>query len=270
METVLTDYFSPPQWHYHRASLLQWPSQSNTLAVDRLKKLEEVYCHIIEELHFYEPIHLFVEDLKSRNRVMQKLSTRAVDLDRIQIHQFPMNGYLLSNSRPVLLKKGDNVVLLDSKTELKDKAQVFENGETDLNAYMAQKFGFESVDLDVFLNPGSIEVNGTGPLLTTDQILDHPPQPSAISKSEMEVIFNNYLGADQVIWLQGGPEVSGVTPGVAKYTRWLNDQTVLAMIPEDSEDNELQFLMENVEELSQVKLRDGKRLAIGSFVPKRK
>ena len=59
------------------------------------------------------------------------------------------------------------------------------------------------------LEGGSIDVNGTGTLVTTEEcLLDQNVQPRnpGITKGELEELFRKYLGITNVIWLNKGIE----------------------------------------------------------------
>ncbi|MDZ7805722.1 MAG: agmatine deiminase family protein [Gracilimonas sp.] len=106
-------FFMPAEWEQHSATQLHWPSNSDNWSEEMLGKLEEMFCNIIEELHFFEVIHLFVENLKARNRVMNRLSLKAVDLDRIVIHQKKINDIWARDCGPIFAKdeQGSKVIL---------------------------------------------------------------------------------------------------------------------------------------------------------------
>lgn len=264
-------FVMPPEWHRHSATQLHWPSNRRTWPGERLERVEEVYCKIIEDLHFYEPIQLFVESLELRNRVMQKLSLRAVELDRIIIHQQKINDIWARDCGPIFVKKGEEYVITDwGYNAWGEKYPPWEN-DNYLPEFIATKYDLKRVIPDMILEGGSIDVNGAGALLTTESVLLNKNRNPQLSKRDIEERLNKFLGADQVIWLKKGLAGDDTDGHIDDITRWLNEDTVLTMVCEDKNDVNNEALEENLEILRNVKLKNGKALNIETLpLPKTK
>jgi agmatine deiminase len=256
------NFIMPAEWHRHAATQLHWPSNRKTWPGERLDRVEDVYCKIIEELHFFEPIHLFVESLEIRNRVMQKLSGRAVDLDRVIIHQQKINDVWARDCGPIFVKQGNEYLILDwDYNTWGEKYPPWENDNA-LPKYIADKFGVTRVEPGMILEGGSIDVNGAGALLTTESVLLNPNRNPEMSKSEIEEKLKEYLGVDQIIWLKKGLAGDDTDGHIDDITRWLNEDTVLTMVCQDTEDVNYEALQENLEILQTVTLKNGNKLNI--------
>lgn len=252
----------PAEWEQHSATQLNWPSNPETWPEERLERVEEVYCDIIEELHFFEPIHLFVENLGVRDRVMQKLSTRAVDLDRIIIHQQKINDIWARDCGPIFVKEGDEFLITNwGYNAWGEKYPPWEDDDK-LPEYVANKFGLRSVEPGMILEGGSIDVNGKGVLLTTESVLLNPNRNPEFSKDQIEEKLRLYLGVEQIIWLKGGLAGDDTDGHIDDIARFLNEDTVLAMIAENRDDVNYEVLQQNLEILRSVRLKDGRNLNI--------
>ncbi len=261
----------PPEWSRHAATQLHWPSNRKTWPGERLLRVEEVYCQIIEELHFFEPIHLFVESLEVRNRVMQKLSLRAVDLDQLIIHQQKINDVWARDCGPVFVKDGNEYVITDWGYNAWGEKYPPWDADNVLPAYIAKKFGIRRVEPGMILEGGSIDVNGAGALLTTESVLLNTNRNPDLSKLEIEERLKKYLGIEQIIWLKRGLAGDDTDGHVDDITRWLNEDTVLTMICKDPKDVNYEALQENLEILRSVELKNGKKLNIETLpLPKTK
>lgn len=253
----------PPEWSRHAGTQLHWPSNRKTWPGERLERVEQVYCRIIEELHFFEPIHLFVENLETRNRVMQMLSLKAVDLDRIIIHQRKINDVWARDCGPVFVKdqSGENVILDWGFNTWGEKYPPWEDDNA-LPKYVSEKYGIRRVEPGMILEGGSVDVNGEGALLTTESVLLNENRNPQLSKSEIEEKLARYLGAEQVIWLKKGLAGDDTDGHIDDITRWLNPNTVLTMVCEDPNDVNYATLQENLEILEGITLKDGQKLNI--------
>lgn len=261
--TDTTKYTMPPEWSRHSGTQLHWPSNRETWPGERLERVEEVYCRIIEELHFFEPIHLFVENLEVRNRVMQKLSLRAVDLDRIIIHQQKINDVWARDCGPIFVKddEGRFIILDWGYNAWGEKYPPWEDDNA-LPKYVADKYGIQRIEPGIILEGGSIDVNGKGALLTTESVLLNENRNPECSREDIEYKLATYLGIDQVIWLKKGLAGDDTDGHIDDITRWLNADTVLTMICEDPENVNYAALQENLEILQTVRLKNGQKLNI--------
>lgn len=255
-------FLMPPEWHRHSATQLHWPSNRNTWPGERLERVEEVYCRIIEELHFYEPIHLFVENLKVRNHVMQKLSLRAVELDRIFIHQQKINDVWARDCGPIFVKEGDRYVITDWGYNAWGEKYPPWKDDNAIPEFIAAKFGIKRIETGMILEGGSIDVNGNGALLTTESVLLNENRNPEFTKADIEKRLGKFLGADQIIWLKGGLAGDDTDGHIDDITRWLNEDTVLTMVCEDKGEINYEVLQENLKILQSTKLKSGKSLNI--------
>ncbi|MEX0846073.1 MAG: agmatine deiminase family protein [Balneolaceae bacterium] len=264
-------FMMPPEWSHHSATQLHWPSNRETWPGERLDRVEEVYCKIIEELHFFEPIHLFVENLETRNRVMQKLALRAIDLDRIIIHQQKINDVWARDCGPIFVKQDDEYVITDwGYNAWGEKYPPWENDNA-LPAYIAEIYNIKRIEPGMILEGGSIDVNGAGTLLTTEAVLLNKNRNPDLTRNEIEQKLGAYLGIDQVIWLKRGLAGDDTDGHIDDLTRWLNEDTVVTIICEDKSDINYDTLQENLEILKKVKLQSGKSLNIETLpLPKTK
>ena len=59
---------------------------------------------------------------------------------------------------------------------------------------------------ELVLEGGSIDTNGAGVLLTTEECLLSPVQQRnpGVSREQLEQAFHDYLGIDQVLWMNRG------------------------------------------------------------------
>lgn len=252
----------PAEWHRHTATQLHWPSNIENWTEEWLERIEEVYCRIIEELHFFEPIHLFVENLKVRNRVMQKLSLKPVELDRIVIHQRKINNVWARDCGAVFVQKGNKYVIIDWDYNGYGNKSVAWINDNALPSFIANKFGIDRVKPGMILEGGSIDVNGAGALLTTESVLLNKNRNPELTKVQIESKLKEYLGVEQIIWLKKGLAGDGKDGHVGQVARWLNEETVVTSVCENKDGINYEGLQKNIEILRSVKLNNGNNIKI--------
>ncbi|WP_103665133.1 agmatine deiminase family protein [Gracilimonas amylolytica] len=234
-----------PEWGFHSASQMHWPSSIENRSEKFLKNLEDSYSRIIEELHFFEVIHLFVQDLKTRNRVMNKLSLKAVDLDRIIIHQKPVKNMWAGDIGPCFVNNDSG-----------EKAVLNSIGSSNVNElpnYVSKLLNIKCVEIELLLKGISIEVNGEGVLLTPESLLMHNKLHLNLTNEEIEQKLKKYLGAERILWLRSGLSDDQSNDHDQYMVRWLNSNTVLVNVTDDPEHPCYGLLQENLERLRSIK-----------------
>ena len=125
----------------------------------------------------------------------------------------------------------------------------------------------ESLRLPMFepgivLEGGSIEVNGKGTLLTTEQCLLNKNRNPGLSKKEIQKYLTDYLGGVHVIWLKEGIEGDDTDGHIDDIARFVNPTTVLCAYQPDHSDPDHEVLKTNYELLQQATDQDGNKLSV--------
>jgi agmatine deiminase len=116
----------------------------------------------------------------------------------------------------------------------------------------------------VVLEGGSIEVNGAGTLLTTEECLLSPHQARnpGFERADWEAIFRDYLGATNVLWLNRGIAGDDTHGHVDDLARFVNPATVVTVVESDRSDANYEPLQENLARLREMKDEHGRALRI--------
>src|SRR5436190_531669 len=118
---------------------------------------------------------------------------------------------------------------------------------------------------DVVLEGGSIDVNGRGSLLTTEECLLDPAvqvRNPGLSRSELEAVLRDYVGATNVLWLGKGIAGDDTHGHVDDVCRFVNPGTVVLCRESDPQDANYRPLAENRERLEGMRLEDGSKIAV--------
>jgi len=106
----------------------------------------------------------------------------------------------------------------------------------------------------VVLEGGSIEVNGAGTLLTTEECLLSSEQARnpGFERADWEAIFRDYLGATNVLWLGRGIAGDDTHGHVDDLARFVNPTTVVTVVESDRSDANYEPLQENLARLREM------------------
>src|SRR5262249_23935127 len=95
--------------------------------------------------------------------------------------------------------------------------------ETRVPAVIARKLHLKRIEPGLVLEGGSIDVNGAGKMLTTEECLlsDVQARNPGVSRKRLEQSFRDYLGVSEVIWLGNGiagDDTHGHVDDIARFT----------------------------------------------------
>jgi agmatine deiminase len=253
----------PAEWERHDATWLAWPYDPLTFP-NRVSKVEKVYLRMILALHKNEEINLFVTSLKMKSRVTELLEKARVDLKRINFYVWDYADVWFRDYGPIF-------VLNKEKRQIAFVHWIFNSWggkykdlirDGQIPNIISQSLQLNNFKPGIVLEGGSVDVNGKGTLLTTEQCLLNKNRNPHLSKDEVERYLANYFGVDKVIWLKSGVVGDDTDGHIDNLARFVNPETVLCAYQEDKTDENYTTLNENYEILVNSTDQDGKRLKV--------
>lgn len=244
-------FIMPAEWENQSAVWLAWPHDEETFP-NRVKIVEERYCEIIRALSLNEKIELLVlnEDVKIR---VQSLLTD-VDLNQLNFHIIDYADVWIRDYGPIFLHNALNSSHAYVKTEYNGYGKaddpfygvlLKDNDVFNKISLIGEKF-----ILPMVLEGGSIEVDGQGNLITTEQCLLNPNRNINLNREQIEENLKEYLGIKNVIWLKKGLVNDHTDGHVDDITRFAASGKILTCFEDDSSDVNYEILKENYEILN--------------------
>jgi agmatine deiminase len=250
----------PAEWSKHESTWLAWPHDPTTFT-SGVEKVEETFVQIISLLHKDEYVNLFVKDQRMKQKVSGLLQTHNVDLKRIRFFVFAYADVWFRDYGPIFVKHNGDLAMVHwifnswgGKYEelMKDALMPHE-----INKVMQLRC-FEP---GIVLEGGSIDVNGKGTLLTTEQCLLNKNRNACLKKEEIEKFLMDYLGVTHIIWLKNGIAGDDTDGHVDDLARFVNPTTVVCGY-DDRESENSEALRKNYELLCQSTDQDGGKLKV--------
>ena len=246
----------PAEWEPHEGTWLSWPKDPNTFPPPMLPAVEKTYVKIVEALGRGEIIHLLVNDLKSEARVKALVGHAGVSFHHIRTVDVWVRDY-----GPTYVRGGEGAVV---KWAFNAWGNKYEDLRPDDQAgtEMAASSGLTVITPGIVLEGGSIDVNGTGSLLTTEQCLLNPNRNPGIGTEKLELILRTNLGTGNIIWLGSGIEGDDTDGHVDDIARFIGPRKVAVAVEADRSDSNFEVLEENLKRLEVSRDQDGKPLEI--------
>jgi len=288
----------PAEWEPHNATWLAWPHYHDDWP-GKFEPIPWVYAEIIRHLARHERVELIVNDAASEKRARKVLDRANALSENIRFQRWPTNRVWTRDSgctfvtTPSFARPGSRGRLSPRVSKLGgrvDGNRALATGVNLLgvnwrfnawakysNYQQDEKVGSlmaRSADANelhpvfgkrrIVLEGGSIDVNGQGTLLTTEECLLSKVQQRnpAIKRKDYEKVFANYLGIQNVIWLGSGIAGDDTHGHVDDITRFVAPDTVVTAVETNPDDPNYEPLRENIRRLRAANDQDGKPLAI--------
>ncbi len=252
----------PAEWEKHDAIWLSWPYDPTTFP-DRVDRVESTYVEIVKEIHESEDVNLFVTDETTKEKVMDLFKQVSIDLSKVHFHIFNYADVWFRDYGPIFVKNPHHELAMihwnfnswgeKYETLLKDK---------EIPNVINQKMALRCFKPDIVLEGGSIDVNGKGTLLTTEQCLLNTNRNPNLDKPKIERFLSDYLGVKHFIWLKRGILGDDTDGHIDDLARFVNPTTIVCAYQEDPNDQDYDALKENYEILNKSVDQDGNKLTI--------
>jgi agmatine deiminase len=254
----------PAEWSRHRATWLSWPHNRETWPT-QLEQVREVWVRMIQLLSPQERVCLLVNDEPTRQDVIRRLTNARAALDNVTIFQIPTVDVWMRDYGPTfVIRDSQESALAFNDCIFNGWGGKYESYEEDeqIAKEIALLLRVPVFNHPVVLEGGSIEVNGLGTCLTTEQCLLNKNRNPHMSRREIEEFLKDSLGADQVIWLGQGIVGDDTDGHIDDIARFVNPATIVCIVEENSKDTNYSLLQQNLERLQAARDQNDHKLSI--------
>jgi len=254
----------PAEWSRHRATWLSWPHNRETWPT-QLEQVREVWVRMIQLLSPQERVCLLVNDEPTRQDVIRRLTNARAALDNVTIFQIPTVDVWMRDYGPTfVIRDSQESALAFNDCIFNGWGGKYESYEEDeqIAKEIASLLQVPVFNHPVVLEGGSIEVNGLGTCLTTEQCLLNKNRNPHMSRREIEEFLKDSLGVDQVIWLGQGIVGDDTDGHIDDIARFVNPATIVCIVEENSKDTNYSLLQQNLERLQAARDQNDHKLSI--------
>ena len=268
-------YRMPAEWESHAATWMAWPHYKLDWP-GKFEPIPWVFAEIIRYLSRDERVELIVKDASAEKSARKTLKLAHALNENVRFHRWPTDRIWTRDSGCAFLSScGSDTPVRGTSSMAAVKWQFnawakYPNWKRDekIGSRMAEAAGANEIQAvyqkkRVVLEGGSIEVNGKGTLITTEEcLLSNVQQRNrGMKKRDYDKVFAEYLGASNVIWLGSGIVGDDTHGHVDDITRFVSPDTVVTCVDADPSSENYEALRDNVRRLRDATVEDGKPLA---------
>jgi agmatine deiminase len=286
-------YRMPAEWAPHAATWLAWPHNKSDWP-GKFQPIPWVIAEIIRYLARNERVELIVQNEAEEKQARSVLSragafsepnkiTLSAEGRGVRFHLWPTDRIWTRDSGAIFVTKlgaQDSGNIED--TELIRPVNFRFNAwakyddwqnDNELPIRMADVLQLEAVQAitqnagkpyHFVLEGGSIDTNGRGVLLTTEECLLSPIQQRnpVLTREEIEHTLYEYLGLTKILWLHRGIVGDDTHGHVDDITRFVSEDTIVTAVEPNQNDPNHELLAENLQRLKQMTDQNGCRFHI--------
>ena len=237
----------PAEWEPHAATWLAWPHEKSDWP-GKFAPIPWLYGEIVRQLATVERVRILVEHADAEESVRKILKKCHADLAAVDFFHHPTDRSWTRDFCPIFIKnaKGEKAI---THWRFNGWAKYGNwTNDSQVPAFAAGELQLERFAPDWVLEGGSIDVNGAGKLLTTEECLlsDVQARNPGRSRQELEDVLRDYLGVTEVIWLNrgiAGDDTHGHVDDLARFTA---PDTIVTVVEPDKSDANHEPLKENL------------------------
>jgi len=265
-------YRVPAEWEPHEATWLAWPHNPEDWP-GKFQTIPWIYAEIVRLLSAHELVHILVNDAKAEQRAQGILERAGANLHRVSFHQWPTNRVWTRDSGPIFVRNAEGKVgLINWRFNAWAKYSDWQL-DNQVPGRVTELLGLpaweplienEAAAKHLVLEGGSIDTNGAGTLLTTEECLLSEVQQRnpGVSRAQLEQAFSEFLGIEQVLWLNRGIAGDDTHGHVDDISRFVGPSTIVTAVEPNTKDANHEPLAENFERLKAAQTLDGKQFTL--------
>ncbi len=265
-------YRLPAEWENHEATWLGWPHNRSDWP-GRFTPVPWVYAEIVRRISAGEKTRIFVESGEHERHARTVLRSANVDTNDVEFFVFETDRGWTRDSGPQFIKNASGIAQVNFGFNGWAKYPDYKK-DRKIPGFISKKLGIRTFwathnDRPIILEGGSVDHNGNGTLITTEEcLLNEAVQTRnpGFSRNDYEKAFHDYIGIDNVLWLGKGIAGDDTHGHVDDLCRFVNEKTLVLVEERNQRDDNYKPLCENKERIRDFTLADGTKPDV-AFIP---
>jgi agmatine deiminase len=261
----------PAEWEPHEATWITWPQRPHDWP-GKFTPIPWVYGEIVRHLHQVELVHILVDDDDAETKARKVLSKTGVDFSRLRFFQVATDRVWARDYGPIFLVHPDGRLgatswQFNAWAKYPDWQRDQAVADQLIQSLDVPSWRPAVRDRRVVLEGGSIDVNGQGLLLTSEECLlgEVQQRNPGFSRADYEKVFADYLNIRKVLWLGRGIAGDDTHGHVDDLARFTGPNSIVTVVEENPDDVNFEPLQENWHRLQSMTNTDGGRFDVAAL-----
>ncbi|HTS43961.1 MAG TPA: agmatine deiminase family protein [Puia sp.] len=257
-------YYFPAEFAPHTATWLSWPHKEDSWP-GKIHTVYGVYSRFIKELSLGEKVRINVNDEAMKSFATEHLKNAGVDLNQVEFFLHPTNDAWCRDHGPAFLinpNAAQKKIIVDwNYNAWGNKYPPYDLDDV-IPTLIAKRYNIPVYHPGIIMEGGSVEFNGKGTLITSTCCLLNKNRNPDLKQDQIEKYLVDYYGVEQILWVDEGIVGDDTDGHIDDTVRFVNEDTVLAVVEENKKDENYDLLQKNLVDLKKMRLLNGKQLHI--------
>ncbi len=252
----------PAEWEPQEAVWLSWPHKRASWP-GQFRAVPYTFARVVAQVSRFETVRInAAAALQTRAR---RLCTAAgAVMSRVQFYDHPTNDAWCRDHGPIFIKHdaSGEVALTDWRYNAWGGKYPPYDLDNEIPPRIGRKLKLRRFVNEMVLEGGSIDVNGSGLLLTTEQCLLNPNRNPGLAREQIEQNLRDYLGVQTILWLGEGIIGDDTDGHIDDITRFFKPDGFITCVESNRRDANHPMLEENLARLRRWRTPSGGRFEI--------
>jgi len=249
----------PPEWEPQTAVRQSWPHNRATWP-GLFRPIPGGFAKIVAQVSWFEAVRINCA-ARLQPRAKRLCAQAGADMTRVAFYNHPTNDAWCRDHGPIFVKqrRTGEVAVTDWVHNAWGGKYPHYDLDNQIPPRIARKMKLRRFENAMVLEGGSIDVNGRGLLLTSEQCLLNPNRNPHLTRAEIEQNLRDYLGVKTVLWLGEGIAGDDTDGHVDDMTRFYKADGIVTAVESNSRDANHRPLAENLERLKGFRTPAGRK-----------
>jgi len=252
----------PAEWAPQVAIWLSWPHKRASWP-GQFRPIPYVFAGIVAQISRFQAVRINIAE-PLQKRAWSLITKAGADLTQVTFYDHPTNDAWCRDHGPIFVKNqqtGEVAVTDWVHTAWGGKYPPYDLDNT-IPPLVAQKLKLKRFENDMVLEGGSLDVNGEGLLLTSEQCLLNKNRNPHLTRDQIEQNLKDYLGVTQVLWVGDGIIGDDTDGHIDDITRFYKPDGFITVVESNKRDPNHKILAENLGRLNAFRTPQGKKFDI--------
>ncbi len=252
----------PAEWEPQEAVWLSWPHNYDSWP-RQFRPVPYAFARFVTQISRFEEVRINAAE-RLHKRARRFCEKAGADLSRVTFYDHPTNDAWCRDHGPIFVKNDatGEVALTDwTYNAWGGKYPPFDL-DNQIPPSIGQKLGLRRFEHDMILEGGSIDVNGQGLLLMSEQCLLNKNRNPHLSRMQIEKNLKDYLGVKQILWIGDGIIGDDTDGHIDDITRFYRPDGLITCVEPNENDKNHAILAENLERLKSFRTPAGGKFSI--------
>jgi agmatine deiminase len=259
---VRAGFRMPAEWEPQAAVWLSWPHNHATWP-GRFRPIPYVFARIVAQVSRFEAVRINAA-APLQARAKRLCAAAGADMAKVTFYNHPTNDAWCRDHGPIFVKNdrtGEVAVTDWVHNAWGGKYPPYDLDNT-IPPKIAVRLKLRRFENNLVLEGGSIDVNGRGLLLTSEQCLLNKNRNPHLTRVQIEQNLKDYLGVRQVLWVGEGIVGDDTDGHIDDITRFFRPDGFITCVEANHRDPNHRLLAGNLERLRGFRTPSGGRFEI--------